>query len=186
MRPRTAADAGSIASRRSEPPVGVVNPASRRSMVLLPAPFGPKIATVSPAVTLSVRSRRTTERPKALPTFSACTTRPSPRPLTPSAITKGGRKGKPSSVALECGHGRQGARLVLVAERGVILVRKLSHLEIEVRLFDCGVRELFLFLEPIAFGIARRRVRRRGMRPEERRRDRDGDRGDHDQPDQID
>src|SRR6266496_5416769 len=48
----------------ADPACGRINPASTLSSVVFPAPFGPKIASVCPAVRLNDTSSSATTRPK--------------------------------------------------------------------------------------------------------------------------
>src|SRR5689334_1728823 len=48
---------------RADPPCGLIRPASTLRRVVLPAPFGPKIASVCPAVRVNDTSSKATTRP---------------------------------------------------------------------------------------------------------------------------
>src|SRR5436309_15137887 len=48
----------------TEPDVGSINPASIRIVVVLPAPFGPSSATISPRATSNVMASTTRRAPK--------------------------------------------------------------------------------------------------------------------------
>jgi hypothetical protein len=49
------------------PVVGAISPASMRTLVVLPAPFGPRRPKISPSPTVKVRSWTAVSVPKTLP-----------------------------------------------------------------------------------------------------------------------
>src|SRR5450755_3036774 len=58
-------------ARRTSPALGARSPEMRPNRLVLPAPFGPTIPTVSPAWTVRERSSATTTRPNRLVTPSS-------------------------------------------------------------------------------------------------------------------
>src|SRR6266516_4641474 len=109
----------------------------------------------------------------------------------PSARSRGTARSSSSWIlpfqwtlpSLEGGHRLERLRLEAGAHAGQVLVGELAHLVIELRLLDAGERLALLALPALALRVAP--GRRRGARPEERRRDEDRGRGDHREAEQV-
>src|SRR5207244_374075 len=89
---------------------------------------------------------RTPTRPNDLPSASASTT-----VIVGKYPMSCGKESSTATIQLR--QRRDGARLVRAPQRRVVVGRELPHLEVELGLFDRGVREVALLLEAAALGI---------------------------------
>src|SRR5262245_37007504 len=90
------------------PDDGRIRPASMRSVVVLPAPFGPTSAKISPARTSNDTSSTATRGPNVLVSESACSMRPLARELVAArrheygaAAAEGEARGTDEARAIE-------------------------------------------------------------------------------------
>src|SRR5688572_4666216 len=97
---------GSVRSAYGRPPmsaapvVGRTSPSTIRSVVDLPAPFGPRKPVTRPAGTSNVRSRTATTGPNRLPSPRTSIVTATPLPVRPGAVVTRSRHLRPTAGAV--------------------------------------------------------------------------------------